>query len=209
MMTTDDVFSKLNKDVLINIISELDLQDWGRLACVSKIFCSALHDFCYKIICTQTNPDLVSDLLRDPISSSPPSGWAAIFITELSCELGNELLNDQFDRNCLYITSWPSCVHIGGMHYYLLFRGIFINFKESMIWRALNNGDGNEYKVNLKCGFCSCKHTWDLYSSSCFKHFYLLNDDGDSVDRAFVCENGHVFGAWTMFDPEIPIYGGI
>lgn len=269
-MATIDFFSNLPDDILMKIIFGLDLKDWGRLACVSKKSCSILHDSCYEIKCTQTHPALVSDLLSNTVSSTPPGGWAALFKVlfccpglaqvgvnvevspendagdddnsvlgshllyeqlgfsrvlgshldwrrlGLSCEQGNKLLDDRFSRNCLYVSIWPGCGHIGRLsgnclyfgngrriverHIYQLFRGIFINFKETMIWRALNTDDGDEYKVDLKCAYCSCKHTWDLYSPSGYKQNFVLNDG------AFVCENGHVFGAWTNFLYENSIF---
>ena len=62
-------------------------------------------------------------------------------------------------------------------------------FKKTMIWRVLND-DGNEYKVDLNCAFCSCKHTWDLYSPLCSKQVLGFQyDDGEPFHRAFVCEN--------------------
>ncbi|KAK1354145.1 hypothetical protein POM88_047401 [Heracleum sosnowskyi] len=241
-MTSVDIFSKLDNDVLIKIISDLDLKDLGRLACVSKKLCPILLDFCYKIKCTQKNPALVSDLLSDAVSSSPQGGWAGLFKILFCCpglaqagvhveaspkkavnddvddfsgdeyfrvlffrmgphlawegsrlnyEYGNYLLDDRFTRNCLYLSDWSRCEHLDEKHNYSIYRGIFINFKQTMIWRELND-DGEEHKVDMKCSFCPCKHTWDLYTSLCFKQTRA----GEPVDRAFVCENGHVCGVW-------------
>lgn len=115
----------------------------------------------------------------------------------LSCENGKKMLDDRFSWNCLYLSNWPICEHINTGQYSVIYRGIFINFKETVIWREINNA-GDEYKVDLKCAFCSCKNTWDLYSSFSFEENFILKIDGVSVDRAFICENGHVFGAWMV-----------
>lgn len=74
----------------------------------------------------------------------------------LNYKQGNELLDDRFS-NCFYVSNWPSCGHNEGNHTYQLFRAIFVNFKQSMIWRTL--GDDKYHKVDLKCAFCFCKHT--------------------------------------------------
>lgn len=232
-----DNFSKLNDDLLIKIIVDLNVKDCGIIACVSKRFCSILHEFCYQIKCTERNPVLVSDLLLDSDSSYPPGGWAAVFRILFCCpglsqvgvrrveptpleliyledndydrrlgshlakgrsclsrEQGNELLDNRFGKNCLYVSKWISCGHNEGENTYFLYSGIFVNFKQGMIWRALK--DSNKFKTDLKCAFCSCKQTWDLYSSVGLKSKGIKLDCDVPVDRAFVCENGHVFGAW-------------
>lgn len=119
---------------------------------------------------------------------------------DLSREQGNKLLASRFRGDCLYICGWPGCVHTDEKRNYMLFRGIFKNFKESRVWRTLSDGDRN--KVDLKCAFCSCKHTWDLHSAFCLRRSFGFHDDGDPVVRAYVCENGHVSGAWT----DWPLY---
>lgn len=119
---------------------------------------------------------------------------------ELSREQGNKLLASRFRGDCLYICGWPGCVHNDGKRNYMLFRGIFKNFKESRVWRTLSDGDRN--KVNLNCTFCSCKHTWNLHSAFCLRRAFGFHDDGEPVVRAYVCENGHVSGAWT----DWPLY---
>lgn len=113
---------------------------------------------------------------------------------------GNKLLASRFRGDCLYICDWPGCVHIEEKRSYMLFRGVFKNFKRSMVWRTIN--DGNRSKIDLNCAFCSCKETWDLHSAFCLRRSYAYHDDGDLVVRAYVCENGHVSGAWT----EMPLY---
>lgn len=121
-------------------------------------------------------------------------------VRELSREQGNKLLASRFRGDCLYICGWPGCVHNDGKRNYMLFRGIFKNFKESRVWRTLSDGDRN--KANLNCAYCSCKHTWNLHSAFCLRRAFGFHDDGEPVVRAYVCENGHVSGAWT----DWPLY---
>lgn len=118
----------------------------------------------------------------------------------LSREQGNKLLASRFKGDCLYICDWPGCIHIEEKRNYMLFRGIFKNFKQSRVWRTIN--DGNRSKIDLNCAYCSCKQTWDLHSSFCLRRYFGYHDDGEPVVRAYVCENGHVSGAWT----DWPLY---
>ncbi|KAG5567729.1 hypothetical protein RHGRI_003054 [Rhododendron griersonianum] len=121
-------------------------------------------------------------------------------IWNLSREQGNKLLASRFRGDCLYICDWPGCVHTEEKRNYMLFRGVFKNFKKSRVWRTIN--DGNRSKVDLNCAFCSCNQTWDLHSAFCLRRVFGYHDDGDPVVRAYVCENGHVSGAWT----DWPLY---
>ncbi|XP_042516382.1 phytochrome A-associated F-box protein isoform X2 [Macadamia integrifolia] len=116
-------------------------------------------------------------------------------VWNLSREQGNKLLASRFRGDCLYICDWPGCVHIEEKRKYMLFRGIFTDFKGSRVWRTIN--DGNRSKIALDCAFCSCKETWDLHSAFCLRRVFGYHDDGEPVVRAYVCENGHVSGAWT------------
>ncbi|XP_043710700.1 phytochrome A-associated F-box protein [Telopea speciosissima] len=116
-------------------------------------------------------------------------------VWNLSREQGNKLLASRFRGDCLYICDWPGCVHTEEKRKYMLFRGIFKNFKRSRVWRTIN--DGNRRKIALDCAFCSCKETWDLHSAFCLRRVFGYHDDGEPVVRAYVCENGHVSGAWT------------
>ncbi|KAF7818207.1 Phytochrome A-associated F-box protein [Senna tora] len=118
----------------------------------------------------------------------------------LSREQGNKLLARQFRDDCLYICDWPGCVHVEEKRNYMLFRGIFKNFKRSRVWRTIN--DGNRKKIDLNCAFCLCKETWDLHSAFCLRRIFGYHDDGEPVVRAYVCENGHVSGAWT----DLPLF---
>ncbi|KAL5983743.1 hypothetical protein ACLOJK_017834 [Asimina triloba] len=121
-------------------------------------------------------------------------------VWNLSREQGNKLLASRFRGDCLYICDWPGCVHAEEKRDYMLFRGVFKNFKRSRVWRSIN--DTNRSKIALDCAFCSCRKTWDLHSAFCLKRIYGYHDDGEPVVRAYVCENGHVSGAWT----KRPIY---
>ncbi|OEL15199.1 Phytochrome A-associated F-box protein [Dichanthelium oligosanthes] len=82
----------------------------------------------------------------------------------------------------------------------MVFRGVFHNFARSQVRRALR--DTRRRTVAVECAFCGCKEAWDLYSAFCLRSFYGFHDDGEPVVRAYVCENGHVAGAWT----ERPLY---
>ncbi|KAK1420478.1 hypothetical protein QVD17_22105 [Tagetes erecta] len=117
-----------------------------------------------------------------------------------SREQGNKLLASRFRGDCLYICDWPGCVHTEEKRNYMLFRGVFKNFKKSRVWRTIN--DGNRSKIDLNCAFCSSNDVWDLHSAFCLRPAYGFHDDGEPVVRAFVCENGHVSGAWT----DWPLY---
>ncbi|XP_052183088.1 phytochrome A-associated F-box protein [Diospyros lotus] len=121
-------------------------------------------------------------------------------VRSLSREQGNKLLASRFRGDCLYICDWPGCVHSEEKRNYMLFRGIFKNFKQSRVWRTIN--DGNRNKIDLNCAFCPCNQTWDLHSAFCLRRVFGYHDDGEPVVRAFVCENGHVSGAWT----DWPLY---
>lgn len=113
----------------------------------------------------------------------------------LTREQGNKLLAGRFRQDSLYICNWPGCVHEEEKRRYMLFRGFFKDFKRSRVWRTIN--DGHRRKIPLNCAFCSSQGTWDLHSAFCLRRVFGFHDDGDPVVRAFVCENGHVSGAWT------------
>ncbi|XVF32767.1 hypothetical protein REPUB_Repub17cG0111200 [Reevesia pubescens] len=132
--------------------------------------------------------------------SRPLRSHLASGVWNLSREQGNKLLASRFRGDCLYICDWPGCVHTEEKRNYMLFRGIFKNFKKSRVWRTIN--DGNRNKIDLNCAFCSCKQTWDLHSAFCLRRVFGYHDDGEPVVRAYVCEHGHVSGAWT----DLPLY---
>ncbi|KAB5569452.1 hypothetical protein DKX38_003245 [Salix brachista] len=128
------------------------------------------------------------------------SSHLASGVWNLSREQGNKLLASRFRGDCLYICDWPGCVHITEKRNYMLFRGIFKNFKKSRVWRTINDEDRS--KIDLSCAFCGCKESWDLNSAFCLKRGFGYHDDGEPVVRAYVCEKGHVCGAWT----DWPLY---
>ncbi|KAI5072860.1 hypothetical protein GOP47_0012966 [Adiantum capillus-veneris] len=113
----------------------------------------------------------------------------------LSREQGNKLLANRFRADSLYICDWPGCIHPGDRRMYKLFRGVFKNFKSSHVWRNLK--DMQAKATNVGCAFCVCKSTWDMVTTFCLKRSIEFHDDGEPVVRAYVCENGHVAGAWT------------
>ncbi|CAL5194468.1 unnamed protein product [Lathyrus oleraceus] len=119
----------------------------------------------------------------------------------LSREQGSKLLGRQYRDDCLYVCDWPGCVHLEEKRKYRLFRGIFMNFKKTRVWKTVNDCS-NRKKIDLPCAFCSCNHTWDLYSAFCLKRGFGFHEDGEPVVRAYVCDNGHVSGAWT----DVPMY---
>lgn len=130
----------------------------------------------------------------------PMRSHLASGVWNLSREQGNKLLHSRFRRDYLYICDWPGCVHIEEKRNYMLFRGVFKDFKGSQVWRTIR--DGNRSKIDLNCAFCSCHETWDLHSAFCLRPGFGYHDDGEPVVRAYVCENGHVSGAWT----DLPLY---
>ena len=121
-------------------------------------------------------------------------------VWKLSREQGSKLLHSRFRGDCLYICDWPGCVHIEEKRSYMLFRGVFRDFKATQVWRTIK--DGNRSKIDLNCAFCGCGDTWDLHSAFCLRRVFGFHDDGEPVVRAYVCDNGHVSGAWT----DLPLY---
>jgi hypothetical protein len=118
----------------------------------------------------------------------------------LSREQGNKLLASRFRGDQLYLCDWPGCVHAEERRKYMVFRGVFRNFARSQVRRALR--DTRRPTVAVGCAFCASREAWDLYSAFCLRGFFGYHDDGEPVVRAYVCENGHVAGAWT----ERPLY---
>ncbi|KAL7083037.1 hypothetical protein ACP275_14G138200 [Erythranthe tilingii] len=140
---------------------------------------------------------------RRKICVRPRRSHLASGIWNLSREQGNKLLASRFKGDCLYICDWPGCIHIEEKRNYMLFRGIFKNFKQSRVWRTISDDGNNRSKIiELNCIYCSSKETWDLHSSFCLRRYFGYHDDGEPVVRAYVCENGHVSGAWTNW----PLY---
>jgi hypothetical protein len=82
---------------------------------------------------------------------------------------------------------------------YKLFRGIFKDFKHSHVFRNLK--DLRAKRTEIRCAFCS-EETYDMVTSFCLRRSFEYHEDGEPVIRAYVCENGHVAGAWT----DRPLY---
>ncbi|XP_027367294.1 phytochrome A-associated F-box protein [Abrus precatorius] len=224
----ETVFSSLTDDTVLAIFAKLedDPRHWARLACVCTRFSSLVRHICWKNKCSQTYPSLLSDLLSD--SPSPPETWTSLLKLAVCCpglrhagvpaaqpscgshlacgnlnlsrEQGCKLLARQFRDDWLYVCYWPGCVHVEEKRSYRLFRGVFKNFKGSGVWRSIN--DGKRSKVDIGCAFCTCTQTWGLHSAFCLRRGFGYHDDGEPVVRAYVCENGHVSGAWT----DVPMF---
>lgn len=142
----------------------------------------------------------LKDRMREGQCCSHENPHLACGMWNLTREQGNKLLASRFRADILYICDWPGCVHPGQRRKYKLFRGVFKNFKASQIWRNLK--DLKPRKAGVCCAFCSSSLTWDMVSTFCLRRSHEYHDDGEPVVRAFVCENGHVAGAWT----DRPLY---
>lgn len=108
-------------------------------------------------------------------------------------------LNYRFRSDSLYICDWPGCAHQGQKRVYNLFRGIFKNFQHSHVFRNLK--DLKAKRTEIRCAFCS-EGTYDMVTSFCLRRSFEYHEDGEPVIRAYVCESGHVVGAWT----DRPLY---
>ncbi|KAJ0977731.1 hypothetical protein J5N97_013205 [Dioscorea zingiberensis] len=109
----------------------------------------------------------------------PVDAHLAAGVWNLSREQGNKLLASRFRGDCLYICDWPGCLHVEKKRSYMLFRGVFKDFKKSGVWRTIN--DGNRSKIDLCCAFCACKETWDLHSAFCLRRIFGFHDDAAHV----------------------------
>ncbi|RZR97414.1 hypothetical protein BHM03_00026608 [Ensete ventricosum] len=99
----------------------------------------------------------------------------------VSREQGNKLLASRFRGDCLYMCDWPGCVHAGEKRKYMLFRGVFKNFKRSRVWKTIS--ESNRGKIALGCAFCACRETWDLHSAFCLRRVFGFHDDGEPVQH--------------------------
>lgn len=147
---------------------------------------------------TSSEPDFAGSKRRKICRPARPH--LAPTIWNLSREQGNKLLASRFKGDCLYISDWPGCIHVQEKRNYMLFRGVFRDFKQSRVWRTIS--DGKRSMSGLECAYCEMKQTWDLHSSFCLRRCFGFHGDGEPVVRAYVCENGHVSGAWT----DWPLY---
>ncbi|PKA50986.1 Phytochrome A-associated F-box protein [Apostasia shenzhenica] len=176
-----------------------------------SLFDDLYFDTIYDVSEVQTPPPQTADNLFDKISLrtghensltkkktewvGPVNQHLASGAWNLRREQGSKLLASRFRSDSLYLCDWPGCIHAEEKRNYMLFRGVFMNFKRSRVWRTIN--DSNRGKIEIECAFCSCKQTWDLHSAFCLRRVFGFHDDGEPVVRAYVCENGHVAGAWT------------
>ncbi|PKA52725.1 Phytochrome A-associated F-box protein [Apostasia shenzhenica] len=196
-------FDLLSDDIISLILDRLssDPRDWSRLACVSSRFSKLIGRVCFRSWCFHFLPSLTCNIL--------PGGWASLCKLSMCCpglhhagvlldgfsrEEGSKLLASRFRSDCLYICQWPGCVHEEKGREYLLFRGIFKDFQRSCVWQAVN--DAKESRIGAKCAFCRGKETWDLHSAFCLRRGLDFHG-GEPIVRAYVCENGHVSGAWV------------
>ncbi|XP_020206503.1 phytochrome A-associated F-box protein [Cajanus cajan] len=220
----ESVFSLVSDDIVLAIFSKLedDPRHWARVACVCTRFLSLVRHSCWRTKCSQTFPSLITDSPSASTSASllklavccPGLRHAGVAAKgadsrrphlargnwDLRREQGCKLLATQFRRDSLYLCDWPGCVHSQENRNYMLFRGLFQNFKATRVWRTIN--DDKRRKIHVECAFCTCRHTWDLGSAFCLRRGFGCHRDGEPVVRAFVCENGHVSGAWT----HVPLY---
>ncbi|XP_061365536.1 phytochrome A-associated F-box protein-like [Gastrolobium bilobum] len=176
--------------------------------CCWSLFDDLYHDTLYDVSESE-QPQLSEEVVREGVVSrgckkrKACRSWNSHLASgswSLSREQGSKLLARQFRDDCLYVCDWPGCVHFEEKRKYCLFRGVFKNFKRTRVWRTIN--DGNRKKLDLGCAYCNSKHTWDLHSAFCLRRGFGYHDDGEPVVRAYVCENGHVSGAWT----DVPMY---
>ncbi|KAK8950293.1 Phytochrome A-associated F-box protein [Platanthera guangdongensis] len=217
-------------DILTRLTS--DPRDWSRLSCVSSRFARLIRGICCRSWCSHFIPSLTADLsisdqlpggwaaLRKLSMCCPGLHHAGVLLDEypipkcskrpiwephlvsgrsFSREEGSKLLASRFRSDFLYISQWPGCVHAETRRKYLLFRGVFKDFKQSFVWQAVT--DAKKSRIEAKCAFCDSKETWDLHSAFCLRRGLDFHQ-GEPVVRAFVCENGHVSGAWI----EKPMY---
>ncbi|KAK7392316.1 hypothetical protein VNO78_20750 [Psophocarpus tetragonolobus] len=219
----ESVFAALSDDMVLSIFAKLedDPRHWARVASVCSRFFYLIRHFCWKNKCWETFPTLIGD---------SPSTWSSLLKLAVCCpglhhagvpalpdcprrsphlasgnwdlrrEQGCKLLARQFRDDCLLICDWPGCVHSHEKRNYMLFRGVFRNFKATGVWRTII--DDKRRMVDIHCAFCSSPHTWDLHSAFCLRRGFGYHLDGEPVVRAYVCQNGHVSGAWT----HVPLF---
>lgn len=124
-----------------------------------------------------------------PTGSHTASGnWS------LSREQGNKLLAPVFHDDSLYICDEPGCVHEEENRKFKLFRGVFKDFNKTKVWKRIKHH--NWMKLKLNCAYCECNEMWNLAMSGCLNDYSRSHEDGLPMLRVFVCDNGHVSGAW-------------
>ncbi|GLJ55227.1 hypothetical protein SUGI_1184970 [Cryptomeria japonica] len=88
----------------------------------------------------------------------------------------------------------PGCIHSEEKRSYTLFRGIFKNFKNSFVWRNIK--DMTAKKSEMSCAFCNSDGTWDMLTTFYLRKSFEYHEDGESIVRPYVSENGLAAGAW-------------
>lgn len=120
-------------------------------------------------------------------------------VWNLCREQGNKLLASRFRGDCLYICDWPGCLHTEEKRNYMLFRGILRTLSDLVFGEPLMMGTG--VRLTSIVHFVTVKRL-GTYILLLFEKGFGYHDDGEPVVRAYVCENGHVSGAWT----DLPLY---
>ncbi|VFQ92985.1 unnamed protein product [Cuscuta campestris] len=129
----------------------------------------------------------------DGSSQQPDCGWSLFddLMFDTLCDPSELSRADEdppseaaIKRGSLCISKWRGCLHVEERRNYMLFRGIIKNFKQSRVWRTIN--DKNRKQTALNCAFCTAKHTWDLYSAFCLRRYFGFHEDGEQVVRAYV-----------------------
>ncbi|XP_078158792.1 phytochrome A-associated F-box protein-like [Carex rostrata] len=117
----------------------------------------------------------------------------------LSLEEGNKVLASVFRDDSLYICEEPGCVHEEENRKFKLFRGVFKDFNKTKVWKRIQ--DHNWMKVKLNCVYCECNEMWNLSMGGCLNNNESSHEDDLPLLQAFVCNNGHVSGAWKDEKP--------
>ncbi|KAF3617897.1 putative beta-glucosidase 11-like isoform X1 [Capsicum annuum] len=201
-------FRNSQEDIVINILFKLedDPRSWARLCCVSTKFGFLIYTICCKSKCSLTIPVVVTYLLCSPTSSSA----AAVASPPGERELGpHENYQNRVLPESETIHSQPvPCGAVAdcgwSMFDDLLFDTVYDAFESTLNQPEVVEEEPQNLvvtpirkKIDLNCSFCSSKQTWDLHSVFCLRRYFGYHDDREPVVRAYVCENGHVSGAWT------------
>lgn len=56
-------------------------------------------------------------------------------------------------------------------------------------------------KVKLNCVYCECNEMWNLSMGGCLNDNESSHEDDLPFLQAYVCNNGHVSGAWKDEKP--------
>ncbi|KAF3340668.1 phytochrome A-associated F-box protein-like protein [Carex littledalei] len=74
------------------------------------------------------------------------------------------------------------------------------DFNKTKVWERINKHH-NWMKVKLNCVYCECNEMWNLAMGGCLNDYSMSHEDGLLMLRVFVCDNGHVSGAWKEEKP--------